>query len=79
MDGGVDAIATLPDPLPPEAPFARISLTLPRLLRARAVHLVVTGQDKRAILRRAQQDPHAPCPVATLLHAASQIHVHWSP
>jgi 6-phosphogluconolactonase len=80
MDSGIDAIATLPDPLPPEAPFARISLTLPRLLRARAVHLVVTGQDKRAILRRAQQEPHAPYPVATLLHAAaSQIHIHWSP
>lgn len=80
MDGGADAIATLPDPLPPEAPFARISLTLPRLLRARAIHLVVTGQDKRTILRRAQQEPHAPYPVATLLHAAaSQIHIHWSP
>jgi 6-phosphogluconolactonase len=80
MDGGVDAIATLPDPLPPEAPFARISLTLPRLLRARAVHLVVTGRDKRAILRRAQQDAQAPYPVATLLHAAATpIHIHWSP
>lgn len=37
MDSGIDAIATLPEPLPPEAPFARISLTLPRLLRACAV------------------------------------------
>lgn len=80
VDSDRDAIATLPDPLPPEAPFARISLTLPRLLRARAVHLVVTGHDKRAILRRAQQEPHAPFPVATLLHAAaSPIHIHWSP
>lgn len=80
LDSGMDAIATLPDPLPPEAPFARISLTLPRLLRARAVHLVATGQDKRAILRHAQQEPGAPYPVATLLHAAaSPIHIHWSP
>lgn len=80
MDGGVDAIATLPDPLPPEAPFARISLTLPRLLRTRVLHLVVTGQDKRAILRRAQQDAQAPYPVATLLHAAgTPVHIHWSP
>ena len=78
-DSGVDAIATLPDPLPPEAPFARISLSLPRLLRARAVHLVVTGQDKRAILRRAQQEPQAPYPVAALLHAPASIHIHWSP
>lgn len=80
MDSGMDAIATLPDPLPPEAPFARISLTLPRLLRARAVHLVVSGQDKRAVLCRAQQEPHAPYPVASLLQAAaSPIHIHWSP
>ncbi len=79
LDSGVDAIATLPDPLPPEAPFARISLSLPRLLRARAVHLVVTGQDKRAILRRAQQEPQAPYPVAALLHAPASIHIHWSP
>ncbi|WP_256646835.1 6-phosphogluconolactonase [Thermomonas paludicola] len=80
LASGLDAIATQPDPLPPEAPYARISLTLPRLLRARAIHLVVTGQVKRAILRRAQQDAQAPYPVAALLHAAaSPIHIHWSP
>ncbi len=79
LDSGVDAIAILPDPLPPEAPFARISLTLPRLLRARAVHLVASGHDKRAILRRAQQEPQAPYPVAALLHAPASIHIHWSP
>ena len=50
-------------------------------LRARAVHLVVSGQDKRAILRRVQQEPHAPYPVAALLHAPAPapIHIHWSP
>ena len=79
LGGGAEAIATLPDPLPPEAPFARVSMTLPRLLRAHAVHLVATGQDKRAILRRAQQDSVAPYPVAALLHAPASIHIHWSP
>ena len=79
LDSGIDAIATLPQPLPPEAPFARISLTLPRLLHARAIHLVVTGADKRSLLRRAQQDAGAPYPVATLLHAVRPIHIHWSP
>ena len=79
MDSGADAIATLPDPLPPEAPFARISLTLPRLLRARAVHLVVTGHDKRAVLRDVLQAPSSPLPVAALLRAGAPIHVHWSP
>ncbi|WP_415253537.1 6-phosphogluconolactonase [Thermomonas sp.] len=79
QDSGLDAIATLPDPLPPEAPFARISLTLPRLLRARDIHLVVTGEDKRRILRDVQRDAAAPYPVAALLHAGPQIHIHWSP
>ena len=79
LASGMDAIATLPDPLPPEAPFARISLTLPRLLRAGGVHLVVTGHDKRAVLDQARRDPHAPFPVAALLHAGAPIHLHWSP
>lgn len=84
-DSGLDAIATLPDPLPPEAPFARISLTLPRLLRAREVHLVVTGEDKRRVLRQAQQQDESPTfekyfPVAALLHARDhRIQIHWSP
>lgn len=79
LDSGVDAIATLPDPLPPEAPFARISLTLPRLLRARSMHLVVTGHAKRAVLEQARRDPQAPFPVTALLHAGAPVHVHWSP
>lgn len=86
LDSNIDAIATLPDPLPPEAPFARISLTLPRLLRARAIHLVVTGEDKRRVLRLAQhQDAADACaagqhPVASLLHARDhRIQIHWSP
>ena len=81
MDSGLDAIATLPDPLPPEAPFARISLTLPRLLRARQVHLVVTGEEKRRVVRRAQQqDTAGGPPVAALLHARDhRLQVHWSP
>lgn len=86
LDGGLDAIATLPEPLPPEAPFARVSLTLPRLLRAREVHLVVTGEDKLRVLRQAQQqDAGGPAiagsfPVAALLHARNHhIRIHWSP
>ncbi|QDA58285.1 6-phosphogluconolactonase [Thermomonas aquatica] len=83
MEGGIDAIATQPDPLPPEAPFVRISLSLPRLLRAREVHLVVTGEDKRRVLRQAQQQDQGgaiPYPVAALLHARDhRLQIHWSP
>lgn len=81
LASATDVIATLPDPLPPEAPFARISLTLPRLLRARHIHLVVTGEDKRRVLRLAQhQDTADSVPVAALLHARDhRAQVHWSP
>ncbi len=78
---GIDALATVPDPLPPEAPFARISLTLPRLLRAREIHLVVTGEEKRAVLQRVLREPQGGLPVCGLLQAPSPppIHIHWSP
>ena len=81
LDSGIDAIATLPDPLPPDAPFARISLSLPRLLRAREIHLVVTGEDKRRVLRQAQQqDAGSGLPIAALLHARTRsVQIHWSP
>ncbi len=85
LDSQLDAIATLPDPLPPEAPFTRISLTLPRLLHAREIHLVVTGEEKRRVLRQAQhQDCSSGYPVASLLHARNPylqvpVQIHWSP
>jgi 6-phosphogluconolactonase len=90
LESRTDAIATVPEPLPPEAPFARISLTLPRLLRAREVHLVVTGEDKRRVLRQVQHQDAAGTrvaaefPVAALLHARdpylqARVQIHWSP
>lgn len=76
-----DACRVDPEPLPPEAPFPRISLTLQRLLRSRAIHLLVAGEAKRAVLRRAQagNDPRRH-PVAAVLHAPGMLaHIHWSP
>ena len=81
IDAREDAFAIEPDPLPPEAPFPRITLGLARLLRARALHLVVTGARKRDVLRKAQAacDPLR-MPISALLHAAdSCVHIHWSP
>ncbi|MGG6461238.1 6-phosphogluconolactonase [Solilutibacter silvestris] len=76
-----DAILTTPDPLPPEAPFSRISLTLPRLLRTRSAHLCITGARKLDILEQAaSQTSDLPYPVAALLRQTSvAVHVHWSP
>ena len=60
-----------PDPLPPEAPFDRITLTIPSLLASDALMFVIRGDDKRAVFDAALQGEHD-LPVARLLGAASQ-------
>lgn len=75
-----DACRLDPQPLPSEAPFARITLTAARLLRAHTVHLALTGEAKHAVLRQAEasQDPMQH-PIAAILHAAdTTMHIHWS-
>ena len=58
-----------PDPLPPEAPFDRISLTLPSLLDSGEILFVARGADKRAVLDDAIAGK-SDLPVARLLGAA---------
>lgn len=60
-----------PDPLPPEAPFDRLSLTIPALLNSDAVVFVIRGDDKRALFEAAVRGEHD-LPVARLLGAAHQ-------
>lgn len=81
FDPALDACRIDPEPLPPEAPYPRISLTVRRLLRTRALHLVVTGAGKRAVLEAAFDDPDPlRRPVAAILHAPGmQVQVHWCP
>jgi 6-phosphogluconolactonase len=61
----------VPDPLPPEAPFARLSLTIPALLGSDALLFVIRGQEKRALFEAAQRGEHD-LPIARLLRAARQ-------
>lgn len=81
LDSNVDACRIDPLPLPPEAPYARITLTAARLLRTRAIYLVITGAAKREVLREAMASRDARRhPVGAILHApAALVHIHWSP
>ncbi|MFW6339795.1 MAG: 6-phosphogluconolactonase [Wenzhouxiangella sp.] len=76
------ALVVMPDPLPPEAPFARVTLTLARLLASRSLMLVITGEAKYKVLRQALQpdaDPHK-LPIAALLRSAGdRLEIFWSP
>ncbi len=60
-----------PDPLPPEAPFDRISLTLPALLGSDAIAFVIRGDDKRTVFEDALGGKND-LPVARLLAGATQ-------
>jgi 6-phosphogluconolactonase len=71
-------ISTLPNPLPPEAPFARLSLNIPALVACDELILVVTGQVKKDVLERALAGT-IDVPVARLLRAACcPITIYWS-
>lgn len=60
-----------PDPLPPEAPFDRLTLTIPALLDADELLFVIRGDDKRAVWEGALRGEHD-LPVARLLRASRQ-------
>lgn len=80
-EDAADALRVDPEPLPPEAPFPRVSLSLPRLLRSHTRYLLITGTTKQSVLRaaRTQHDP-ALAPIAAVLQAPGpSLRVHWSP
>lgn len=70
--------ADAPPVLPMQAPAApepRVTLTLPVLRDAFAVHLLVTGAEKRKVIDGAKGKDPATLPVAGLLDLAT---VHWT-
>ena len=58
-----------PDPLPPEAPFDRVSLTIPALLDSDELLFVCRGSERRALFEQAAAGEND-LPVARLLGAA---------
>jgi 6-phosphogluconolactonase len=59
-----------PDPLPPEAPFDRVSLTIPALVASDTLMFVIRGGEKRALFEQAVAGGND-LPVARLLAAAT--------
>lgn len=78
---GPAVITTTPIPLPPEAPFDRLSLNWRALLATREVIIVVTGEAKRRVIEAALAG--ADLPVATLFAGAGvpappPVTIYWS-
>ncbi len=74
------AVGVQPDPLPPEAPVARVTLTKSAILSARAILVTVSGEEKKAVLEAAiEQGAKSPYPIGRVLADAEQpIDIHWS-
>ena len=75
------AVGVMPDPLPPEAPVARVTLTRAAILSARAILITIIGDKKRALLEQAIADGHSSkLPIGRVLAEAEQpIDIHWCP
>lgn len=72
-------IETVPKPLPPEAPYPRLSLNRGALNRAREIVLVVTGAEKRTLIGEASR--RDAWPVSDFLRSplAPPLTIYWSP
>ena len=74
------ALGVMPDPLPPEAPVPRVTLSRAGIVSSRVLLLALSGAEKRAVVERALEDgPLSATPIGRVLAAAeSPIYVHWS-
>ena len=75
------AVGVMPDPMPEDAPVARITLTRAAILSARTVLITLTGVDKREMLEQAIEDGQSSrVPIGRVLAEAEQpIDIHWAP
>jgi 6-phosphogluconolactonase len=75
-------LPTTPDPLPPEAPFSRWTLSLPALKSTDLVVLLMFGDEKKAVFEQALQGMggDAPLPVTHILgEQPFERRIFWAP
>jgi 6-phosphogluconolactonase len=75
------AIGVMPDPMPADAPVARVTLTRASILAARTIVVAIRGQEKREMVEGAIADGHSShLPIGRVFAEADQpIDIHWCP
>jgi len=70
----------MPDPLPPEAPVPRVTLSLAAIVSARALMIAITGQEKKDVLERAiSEGAGSTLPIGRVLAETElPVDIHWS-
>jgi 6-phosphogluconolactonase len=78
---GRDAIAITPEPLPSNAPYPRMTLTLPRLLQSRWLVMLLAGESKRDVYEQAiNGDDAGEMPVRAVLKQTDvPVATYWAP
>ena len=73
------AVGVMPDPMPEDAPVARVTLTRASILSARTILITVTGQETRELLEQAIADGQSSkLPIGRVLAEVDQpIDIHW--
>ncbi|WP_137864720.1 MULTISPECIES: 6-phosphogluconolactonase [unclassified Sphingomonas] len=74
------ALGVMPDPLPPEAPVARVTLSRAAIVSARALMIAVTGEAKKEVLEAAiDQGASSSYPVGRVLADVElPVDIHWA-
>lgn len=74
------ALGVMPDPLPPEAPVARVSLSRAAIVSARALMIAVTGDAKKQVIEDAiKQGPASSYPIGRILADVElPVDIHWA-
>jgi 6-phosphogluconolactonase len=75
------ALGVMPDPLPPEAPVARVTLSRQGIVTAKALTIVITGDAKRKVLEQAiAQGESSRLPIGRVLADVElPVDIHWAP
>lgn len=73
------ALGVRPDPLPPEAPVDRVSLSRAAIVSARALAIAISGKEKKAVVERAiNEGPLSTFPIGRVLSDAElPVDIHW--
>ena len=74
------ALGVMPDPLPPEAPVARVTLSRAAIVSARSLIIAITGDEKKEVLEAAiEQGASSNYPVGRILADVElPVDIHWA-
>ena len=74
------ALGVMPDPLPPEAPVARVTLSRQAIATSRALMIAITGDKKKQVLEDAiSEGTGSPYPIGRVLADVElPVDIHWA-